>query len=328
MVSMAGASPVTIILENGEVFEENQVDVQPEPPEEAETPGATESDMILTPEQKTALENDIEGLQTRKAHADVTKRWPGAIVPCEISSTSQGDTDVILSAIQYWESVSCLKFPAYSASAGHTSRIRFIKDAGCWSYVGLANPGGAQDISIGSGCAYRGTIAHEIGHAIGFWHEQSRSDRDDYVIIHSENIQSGKEHNFRKYTSATINSYGVAYDPGSLMHYGTHYFSKNGQPTISAKNPADQAKIGQRNYLSAADIELANIIYNCPAGVNKIYGIGTDRKIYSRDDIQGTWSGPAPNSCCIIAMTVLHDGTIVGVGTSNRLWTKSSLDAT
>ena len=53
-----------------------------------------------------------------------------------------------------------------------------------WADVG-------QEVSLGSGCNKKGTIMHEIMHAIGFWHEQSRPDRNQYVEVLWENILPG-----------------------------------------------------------------------------------------------------------------------------------------
>ena len=48
-----------------------------------------------------------------------------------------------------------------------------------------------QQLSIGEGCDKIATVQHEFLHALGFWHEQSRSDRDDYVSIIWDRIISG-----------------------------------------------------------------------------------------------------------------------------------------
>lgn len=84
--------------------------------------------------------------------------------------------------------------------------------------------GGGQKVTTGDDtalnalCKKKGVMMHEIGHVLGFWHEQSRPDRDRYVTIIKENIIPGQEDNFRKYTHT--NSFNVEYDYSSIMHYG------------------------------------------------------------------------------------------------------------
>ena len=51
--------------------------------------------------------------------------------------------------------------------------------------------GGKQRLSLGNGCVYSGTIIHEFLHAVGFYHEQSRPDRDQYVRINLQNVRGG-----------------------------------------------------------------------------------------------------------------------------------------
>lgn len=74
--------------------------------------------------------------------------------------------------------------------------------------------GGAQALSLGPGCIYVGIVMHEMMHAAGFWHEQSRQDRDNFITINTFNIQNGMEYNFQKYGWDRIQSLGVDYDLG------------------------------------------------------------------------------------------------------------------
>ena len=68
---------------------------------------------------------------------------------------------------------------------------------------------------------------HEIGHAVGLWHEQSREDRDLFVTINWQNIQPGREHNFNQHI-ADGDDVGP-YDYGSIMHYERTAFSATGR---------------------------------------------------------------------------------------------------
>ncbi len=86
--------------------------------------------------------------------------------------------------------------------------------------------------SLEKGCFHLFTIAHEFIHAIGFYHMQSASDRDDYVKIVWEKIIKGLEYNFDKYSNKEISHFGAEYDFGSIMHYPRDAFSIDGSHTI------------------------------------------------------------------------------------------------
>ena len=67
---------------------------------------------------------------------------------------------------------------------------------------------------------------HELMHVAGFWHEQSRADRDKYITVHWNNIEPDFRSNFEKYDLGKIDHLGAPYDPCSVMHYGAFAFAK------------------------------------------------------------------------------------------------------
>jgi len=131
--------------------------------------------------------------------------------------------------------------------------LSFEQRDGCWSWVGRQQ--GKQVISLEPGCGV-GAAIHEIGHAVGLWHEHSRADRDDHVEILWDNIIPGTEHNFYKRGSDGEDI--GEYDFASIMHYPAMAFSSNGQPTIRAK---DGRTMGQRASLSPGDIAALRRMY-------------------------------------------------------------------
>ncbi|CAG0895811.1 unnamed protein product [Darwinula stevensoni] len=134
----------------------------------------------------------------------------------------------------------------------------------CWSYVGMYKFG-PQDLSIQiPGCDYKGIILHETMHAAGFFHEHTRFDRDDYVIIHWDNIMPGTESNFDIVTLTESQEFGVPYDFESIMHYHLDAFSSNGEDTIEPYGVwagTDPGNAADQDFFAQSDIDELNALY-------------------------------------------------------------------
>ena len=135
-----------------------------------------------------------------------------------------------------------------------------IRDgSGCSSQVGMIR--GAQRMSLAAGCMSKGTILHEFMHALGFSHEHTAPDRDNFVTVYLENVQSGREHNFNKITRGLEVS--NSYDYASVMHYSEYAFSisRSTLKTIDCRGNT----CGQRGGFSAKDRDDINRLYPTPA---------------------------------------------------------------
>ncbi|XP_021694076.1 low choriolytic enzyme isoform X1 [Aedes aegypti] len=201
----------------------------------------------------------------RNGMADKSTRWPGGVVPFEINGNFRAnEMQMIEDAINQYHKNTCIRFVPHMGERDYISIES--SSSGCWSSVGRV--GGKQEVNLQMpGCTTKvGTIVHELMHALGFLHEQNRSERDDWVRIQTQNIQRGTENNFAKAKAGTTDGFGVQYDYGSVMHYSAKAFSSNGQDTIVAKRPTNGASMGQREGFSRSDIEKANRMYRCAEG--------------------------------------------------------------
>uniref|UniRef100_A0A3B1KGA2 Metalloendopeptidase n=1 Tax=Astyanax mexicanus TaxID=7994 RepID=A0A3B1KGA2_ASTMX len=165
-------------------------------------------------------------------------------VPFTVSADfSSTDRAVIAGAMApSHHSKTCIRFVSRSTEIDYLS---IENRDGCLSSLGRT--GGKQVVSLSTrGCVYHGIVQHELNHALGFYHEHTRSDRDRYYNFNKENT----------------NNLNTPYDYSSVMHYGKTAFTINGLNTITPI-PDASVQIGQRVDLSVIDIQRINTLYNC-----------------------------------------------------------------
>uniref|UniRef100_A0A3P9CDB7 Metalloendopeptidase n=1 Tax=Maylandia zebra TaxID=106582 RepID=A0A3P9CDB7_9CICH len=212
-----------------------------------------------TEPSKVLVHGDIVPTATRNAVpcTAIGCKWPKTgrfvYVPVSIGTEySNQERDVIINALVTFHASTCIRFVWRTSDRDF---LHFFSGQGCYSYLGRQN--GGQLVSLQrNGCLFQSTVQHEVLHALGFHHEQVRSDRDRHVRILTENIIPGQL-NYPKHQQ-----FGTPYDFNSVMHYGRFDFSRNGQPTILARsNP--NLNFGNAFRMSPNDIARVNRLYGC-----------------------------------------------------------------
>jgi len=189
-----------------------------------------------------------------------TNLWPNGVLDYEFDNNVPGYGRFFMrQAMDEWAAVANVTFREF-ASCGGAGCVHIQDSNVNSSYVGRQNF--RQDLNIFN-WNYRFIMAHELAHALGFWHEQSRTDRNTYVTINYGNIIAGQEHNFD--IAAGSGLYGP-YDFDSVMHYTRDAFSRNGMDTITVLPPNEewQSRIGQLSHLSRMDQLIMSFIYSFP----------------------------------------------------------------
>jgi hypothetical protein len=237
--------------------------------------------------------------------------WPNSVIPYTIDpSMNNFSSDIVWACQELTNKTNLylyeLKNPSEQLLNSH---INFIKDkspsCGGSSYVDkqptsiAINSVHTIDLNFDfcskwsvSSKTIRGIIIHEILHAAGFYHEQSRKNRDKYVRINWSNIESNEQHNFEKYFGTIslkpttdpgyvkfqyITRMDIGpYDYNSIMHYGPTAFSNKKDPVTSLWAKTIEplktgVAIGQRQKLSSGDISAINKVYPTPGKAPLLY---------------------------------------------------------
>ncbi|ODM90888.1 Zinc metalloproteinase nas-14, partial [Orchesella cincta] len=259
-VMLAFMSGWTFATFSGEVVEILKEE-RPLPP----TPPLKESEAEHFPfENKTrATCSTREDLMSiRNAISDPSHRWTKFYVHPDRSFNKyelQVINDAMYNLMRVLPCVSFGIWPPHSHPSGDYVQIIKGTNNGCDSYIG--KQGGRQEMNLESpGCMHIGTVMHEFIHALGFFHEQARPDRDDHVDIFYENVIPGQRHNFHKFEMSEVSTLGIPYNVKSIMHYESDAWSTNGKSTILTKNGD---VIGKNLHMQPTDIQKLRAMYKC-----------------------------------------------------------------
>lgn len=163
-----------------------------------------------------------------QAHSQKPLPWPGGIVPYDISKLTEAQQETVRTAMQRWvETGAQLHFVPRT---NETEYVLFTgkTDAGNNTSLVGYKKGRHAEINITAFWWRQDEWmpVHELGHALGFFHEHERWDRDRFVTIHYENIKPGRQSDYDWIPRTNWLVATPAYDYYSIMHYRTCWASK------------------------------------------------------------------------------------------------------
>jgi uncharacterized protein (TIGR03437 family) len=204
-----------------------------------------EGDMLLGPVEELLVPPSMaKGERLSVAVSGDRFRWTDRIIPYEVDPAIPSP-DRIQRAVEAWNTQTVVRLVPRGSEANY---VRFVRVAsGCSANVGML--GGRQVVNLGDGCTVGNTI-HEIGHAVGLHHTQTRNDRNRRLRVLKENIDPGSIANWNQGV-LTREDIGP-YDFGSVMHYSDTGFAVSGRSVAVSIPPG--IPFGQRSGISAAEV--------------------------------------------------------------------------
>ncbi len=187
--------------------------------------------------------------------------WPKGYIPIamEDSIKMMGFEPWVIEAIDFLNKNTKLRFKPRTTEKDYIF-INYMSVAemgfsGGNSWAG--RQGGRQELNLST--VGGRLIMHELLHAAGFYHEQSRPDRDQYIEILWNNIQEEAKFNYQIEPSVATGEYNYT----SIMHYfAVNGFSVNNARTMRCKfgNFISECPMGGMT-LNAKDIQDINAAY-------------------------------------------------------------------
>ncbi len=185
---------------------------------------------------------------------------------------------------------------------------------GCSSFVGKSPTGKSQDLNLSTdGCLIPGIIQHELLHAIGFFHEQSRPDRDSYVRINLSNVNPKNRHNFDIASGSSL--LDSEYDYSSLMHYEKYDFAIDASVETIIPLQSGVSALGQREGLTSDDIAKIHLLYQCISGPRNLESYKNDPCTVDCPCWEGATGCNGVDAACRTGLICSNNQCVIGTST-------------
>ena len=214
-------------------------------------------------------------------HAKKPQPRPGGVIPYDISKLTPEQQTIVRRGMQRWMDTGAqISFVPRTNQQEYVFFTGNLTNGNNTSLVGYKK-GSRAEINI-TAFWWRQEewmIAHELGHVLGFFHEHQRWDRDDYIVVHNENIKPGRSSDYDSIPRTNWLVTSTPYDFRSIMHYRICWASRcesqcrdgiGGSPcsVLAPKDTNYDRIIGQwgDNKISDLDAQKARLVYGAKKG--------------------------------------------------------------